>query len=164
MLKPHIISTITVIIFAVSGYCFLNAYTDYRTAKKNIHILKQQEQFFKFQISELTKKNRVITDADQFVKKAKQTGLVKERWDHFSVNLTDAPISFPEFKEILSQTANSKYYYFTPEKLEIKRSGSSNGIPNTTFISQESPGTNADSHSGESDLKVTLKGLFLVRK
>lgn len=164
MLKPHIISTITVIIFAVSGYCFLNAYTDYQTAKKNIHILKQQEQFFKFQISELTKKNRVITDADQFVKKATQTGLIKERWDHFSVNLTDAEISFPEFKEILSQTANSKYYYFKPEKLEIKRSGNANETSGSTFASPESPGINADSSEGDSDLKVTLKGLFLVRK
>ena len=165
MFKPHIFSGAVVIFFMVSCYFFLNAYTGFRTTRDNLNVLRGQEQFYKNRIAELNKKNKIIDTAETFVRQVENMGLTKDRWDSFSVNLSNEPSTFFQCQKIIEQTANSKYYYFKPEFLHIKIPPDKNEKDTVSSLISAPTSETADAMEGlDSDVIVTLKGFFLIRK
>jgi len=152
------------IIFIVSCHLFLNAYTGHYIAMENLKALKVQERFFKLRISELTHKNIIIETADMFVKKVESIGLTKDKWDNFSVNLSEAPLTFEQFKKIIDQTANSDYYYFKPEFVHLNLLDAKTGQASLIALSQSGSEDADPSSLKDKNLIVSLTGSFLIRK
>ena len=124
-----------------------------------------QQTFLRTRIAQLNKKNRIIDSADSFVQQAKRFGLTKNRWDRFQVNLSDEALTFEQFQTIIEQTANSAYYYFTPETLQARVIKKNSGVkPGDQALQPTYVEKNTDLKGLEAfDLIVTLNGSFLIR-
>jgi len=102
-------------IFLVSGHFFITAYAGYKTNLEKTTLLKGQERFAKTQIKEFERKKKVLENINNFIDRAEQKGLTKNRWDTFFVNLENESYSFQTLQTILAQTSNNSQYYFEPD-------------------------------------------------
>lgn len=166
LFKSHITVAILALVFCICGHVFMTAYLDYNTTHKKFELLQSQERFYKSQVKELEQKKTVIGQADIFLDKAGQSGLLRKNWSEFSVDLKDEPVSFSQLKTILVQIAATDHYYFLPESLVIRLGGmkktpekkeetvhTGNDIAKTTPVSKT-----------DSDAVISLKGIFLVQQ
>ncbi|NOX32838.1 MAG: hypothetical protein GXP56_03745 [Deltaproteobacteria bacterium] len=96
------------------------SYSDYSVNLKKLGVLKGEERFVKSRIKEFKQKKLILDRLEKFVDRAGKSGLIKNKWDIFYVNLKDEPLSFLKLQTILAQTGNSAYYYFKPDSLLIK--------------------------------------------
>lgn len=164
--KSHITAAILAFIFCVCGHVFMTAYLDYNTTQKKFELLQNQERFYKNQVKGMEQKKSVIEQTTLFLDNADQSGLLRKKWDEFSVDLKDEPVSFSQLKTVLLQVGTTDHYYFLPESLIIRLGGvkktpekkeedvhTGNDVAKTTPVS-ETP----------SDAFISLKGIFLVQQ
>lgn len=163
-LKPCVIAAILAFFFCVCGHVFMTAYTDYYITRKKLELLNDQEQFFKDQVKALERKHSALEQVTTFMDHAGQSGLLKEDWDKFFVDLTEEPLSFSHLSRLLAQACTSENYYFIPESLVIrlgqveKPSDGKEGAGEVKNAPEKQPLV-----SEAFDAVVSLKGLFLVR-
>lgn len=153
------IAFVVAVLFLGSGYVFLNVYTDYSVSNEKLNALKKQERFFRKRIDELNRQNKAVKRLEDFVALAKNIGVTQDRWDDFSVNLSNESMTFRAFEVMLDQTHNSAQYYFLPVHLDLRlanvnQSDSSPPAP-------EKPGT--PQPGGGGDLVINLRGAYLIR-
>ena len=154
-LKPHIITAILAFFFCICGHVFMTAYTDYHITHKKLELLHGQEQFFKDRAKALERKNSALEQVTTFIDRAGQSGLLKQDWDEFFVDLAEEALSFSQLSRLLAQACTSEEYYFIPESLAIRL-----GHMEKKPLVSETP----DAPQAASDAVVRLKGLFLVRR
>jgi hypothetical protein len=110
--------------------------------------------------SEQDRKSRILGRVRYFVERAKELGLERQTWDYYEVGIEE-PVSFPEAREILSQTQNTGLYYFNPVTLNMRKDLGSKTGPKA----QKHPSISADSEeSKEGDIFLGIKGTFVLRQ
>ena len=114
-LKNCYITGILAVIFFISSHFFIIEYKDYNINHKKLSLLRGQEQFLKNQIKEFEKKKQILVRVKNFFDQARQSGLTKDKWDMFYVNLKNHPLSFLNIQTILAQTRNCRQNYLNPE-------------------------------------------------
>src|SRR3989339_362637 len=106
-----------------------------------------------------------------FIDHAGRSGLLKQDWDEFFVDLTEEALSFSQLSRLLDQACTSENYYFIPESLVIrlgqaeKHSEGKEGAGEIKTTPEKVPLVSGalDIPQTNSDAVVSLKGLFLVR-
>jgi hypothetical protein len=170
-LTSYVITAILAFFFCVCGHFFMTAYTDYHITRKKLELLSGQEQFFQDRVKALERKNSALAQVSAFMDHAAQSGLLKQEWDEFWVDLTDEPLSFSQLSRLLDQACTSENYYFIPESLVIrpgqvgKQPEGKEGAGEIKIIPEKQAlvSGGADTLQGSFDAVVSLKGLFLVR-
>jgi len=159
-LKNCYITGILAVIFFISSHFFIIEYNDYNINHKKLSLLRGQEQFLKKQIKEFEKKKQILVRVKNFFDQARQSGLTKDKWDMFYVNLKNHPLSFLNLQTILAQTSNCRQYYFKPDSLSIKMGNIKNNVSQP-----EKPANSKDLESNQksSDVIISLNGHFLVK-
>ena len=153
VLRQKILAAFLATAFFVAGNAFLDAYDRCRHGKAQLESVMRQEQIL---ISRQRKMKHMSTQAQQvrqFVDQAQAHGLVKDQWATYDVNI-DESVPFPVAAQLLSDTSPASSYYFKPISLHMKKNPSSVGAKTHT---EDRQGVS------EGDLKVTLKGTFVVR-
>ena len=165
-LKPHIIAAVVAVIFLGTGYVFLQVYTDFSVNKEKLTELKSQEKFLKYRISELNRQNKAVKKLGDFVMLAKNLGVTDNRWDDFSVNLSEESMAFQAFESMLEQTHNSAQYYFLPVHLDLRPAAAAPLHNNDTAAAHNNQNKSDTSHAGagsHADLTINLRGAYLIR-
>src|SRR3989339_809399 len=170
-LQSYVITAILAVFFCVCGHAFMTAYTDHHITRKKLELLSGQEQFFKDRVNALERKNSALEQVTTFIDHAGRSGLVKQDWDEFFVDLTEEALSFSQLSRLLDQACTSENYYFIPESLVIrlgqaeKHSEGKEGAGEIKTTPEKVPLVSGalDIPQTNSDAVVSLKGLFLVR-
>ncbi|MBW2095135.1 MAG: hypothetical protein JRI80_09620 [Deltaproteobacteria bacterium] len=158
-MKRYILSISLAIIVVVAAFLFFGTYgraqrlhARLAQADRDLRLLSKQQK-------EMEAKARILARTRSFVQRAQALGLEKERWDTYEVEIKE-PVSFPEAREILSQTGNAGSYYFIPLYIHMTRDPSQmKGVsgPEKTAQGNDASGLK------KGDVFMDLKGTFLVR-
>jgi len=159
ILKRYIISISLAVIVVVAAFLFMGTYSRYQRLHATLGQADRELRILSRQQAELQAKNRILARTRSFVERAKSLGLERNRWDTYEVEIKE-PVTFPEAREILSQTGSGGSYYFIPRYLHM-----------TKDLSQMKEGAGSaktakpDDASGpkKGDVLMDLKGSFLVR-
>ncbi len=144
----------------VAGYLFSNAYGQYALNRQEFDNLSCRARLLQEHKKEQEQKKAVLAKAEQFVDRARSLGLEKKNWDYYDVNIEER-VFFHETQKILTQTVNSKSFYFKPISLYIKKSSKQD----PTSPSQQSTATSTGSKGGGGgDVVLSLRGTFVVRQ
>ena len=120
---------------------------------RELRLLKQHH-------SEQARKSRILGRVKHFVERAKALGLERHNWDYYEV-VVEEPVSFPQAREILSQTLHTGFYYFRPITLNMRKDLGSEIKPGA----QKQASISADSEeTGKGDIFLGLRGTFVLRQ
>ncbi len=159
IMKSYITTAIVAIFFLISAYFSLTAHNNHIISQKKLKVSTREVRLLKHQKKEMERKKRIMTRVSNFVNYAISSGLEKNRWAYYNVEI-EQPATFPEVEQILLQTASTSSYYFKPMILHIKTDigSNKNTAPNkSSSISADSKSTK------DGDILLTLKGAIVIR-
>jgi hypothetical protein len=155
------ITGILALAFLVAGHFFMTAYIEYNVDHKKLVLLRGQERFIKNQIKKFGEKKQVLARLNKFFDQAKQSGLTKDKWDLFYVNLKNKPFSFLDLQTVLAQTSHSLQYYFQPDSLSIRMGYIKSDVSQSTeTVNSEM----LEPVQADADVFISLNGHFLVKR
>ncbi len=146
------LSALAAVSFLIGLHFFLSTYNTVRLNRKKLDVVTSQVQFLRRNERELAAKMVVMGEVNNFLAKAKELGLERDRWVFHSVNINET-MTFEQAARIMGQTANSPAYYFKPTTLYLKKVS-----PSSTAPAQGQPVPSPGSVS------LTLRGAFVVRQ
>jgi len=159
-MKKYLISGLLIILFIVSAYFFLNTYHRYVLNQERLRVANREARLVKQYQQEMKRKERILAQVNTFVTRAKASGIEKNRWAYYNVNIQEA-VSFPEISGILTQTVNTSSYYFKPVAFYAKRAPQ----PQIAGPAKKPSSTSAASpETKKEDILLTLRGAFVVRQ
>jgi hypothetical protein len=147
------------VIVMVAAFFFFRTYTYYRQLAATLAQTDRDVRFLARQQQEMEKKARILTRVKSFVQHAQAVGLDKQRWETYEVEIKEQ-VTFPEAREILSQTGNAGSFYFLPVYLRMTKDSpeGKNSPPGTKEGSRDASGEK------KGDVSMDLKGTFLVHR
>lgn len=159
MIKQQITALVLAILFCVAAHFLLGEHREYvLNQQRLLQSTIKAESLTEYQ-GELAKMRFAWDRAGRFVEHARSLGLERNKWASYHVNIEE-PVFFPEFAQILKQTANSESYYFKPATLHVKTNIESD--VKTTKKNQGS--VSSGPHKTKTgDVLLTLKGAFVIR-
>ena len=147
--RPLIIAGLLGFSFFWTGYFSLNAYSRYDSlSERRVHLTRQRRTML-LKKGEFVHKNKILSQVQDFLDRAKSLNLQKDKWAVYEVNVQDT-MSFAEAEQVLGQCANSTFAYFVPASLEIKA---------IDPLKSDPPAAQK-----KGDLIITLRGRFVARQ
>ncbi len=160
-LRSYITSAVVAILFLASSCFFLTAYNNYSLRNDKLKVLTGEVRLLEHNQREINHKKRLMNRVCDFVNLAVSSGLEKNKWAFYDVDIEDI-FTFPEAERIISQTASTASYYFKPVMLHIKTDIESY---KKTTTDKPSKVRSADSKKeGQGDVFLKLKGTFVVKR
>jgi hypothetical protein len=159
ILKRYILSISLAVIVVAAAFLFFRTYGRYQWLHATLTHADRELRLLSRQQKEMEGKARILAKTRSFVERAQALGLEKDRWDTYEVEIKE-PVTFPEAREILSQTGSAGSYYFIPLYLHINTD-----LTQMKEVSGSGKTPQASDASGpkKGDVFMDLKGTFLVR-
>lgn len=158
-MKRYIFSISLAVILVATAFLFFRTYGRYQWLHATLTQADRELRVLSMQRKEMEAKARILAKTRSFVKRAQALGLEKNRWDTYEVEIKE-PVTFPEAREILSQTGSAGSYYFIPLYLHMNTDLSQ---MKEAAGSGKTPQSSDASGTKKGDVFMDLKGTFLVR-
>ena len=157
--QPHITGVALAILLFVAIQFFTTAFNRHTRNARDLENLDGQVSWLEQNKKEQTQKRRTLAHVKKFINRAELFGLERHKWETYDIDI-EKQLYLHEARRILTQTANSKSFYFHPILLNIKKI--EEPTPMAPGQTRAIAGSGKDQQRG--DLLLSLKGTFVVRQ
>jgi len=159
-LRSHTVTAVLAGLFIICAYFSSTTLSDIAIGQEKLKALKREVRMLRVQQNEVNRTLVAVNKTRTFVNHAKSLELERKLWNTYKVDIHE-PTTLQEAEQILDQTANTKAYLFTPQRLHMSLLGMTGEKPPSA---QPSRPSTAPEPTEANDILLQLKGAFLVKK